>query len=174
MGWTYPMHTYSAKAVRDMLLDQYQKPEQGWRVLKHATTKFGRHWWAVIQNPAGAKLVCLFLIRGDKEGWGYKDIDESMGPCEVDCPLELLALADPDPPGYAPAWREEVRAYHAARTATFAKSRGLKPGARVMLKLGRNPRGPFTVTKVDRRGLLGACNGAVYRLPRAAILEVLE
>jgi hypothetical protein len=51
--------------------------------------------------------------RGD--GWGFKDLDESAGPCEVGCPLSYLAAPHAEPVGFAAHWRERVRAYHAAQ-----------------------------------------------------------
>jgi hypothetical protein len=48
-------------------------------------------------------------------GWGYKGMDESVGPCYYDCPLAYLDMVPQAEGPYAQAWREKVRAYHAQR-----------------------------------------------------------
>jgi hypothetical protein len=61
------------------------------------------------------RFLALDLMAGHRNyGWGYKDMDESQGPVEVDCPLSLLAMVPCPTGGYAAGWREKVRAYHEA------------------------------------------------------------
>jgi len=43
------------------------------------------------------------------EGWGYKDMEESMGPYFFSCPLKYLEMV---PVVGSESWREGVRAYH--------------------------------------------------------------
>ena len=56
------------------------------------------------------------MVSFRRDSWGYKDLDESVGPVDVGCPMRFLELV-PLPPGgdqgYAAAWRERVRAEHA-------------------------------------------------------------
>jgi len=68
-------------------------------------------------------LVCLVRYNPrDREGYifGYKDMDESMGPCEAECPPAILDLLTPTERPYAVAWRERCRAA-AARRASKSK-----------------------------------------------------
>lgn len=98
-------------------------------------------------------------------GWGYKDLEESCGPCEVDCPEKYLAMV-PEPAGeYGPAWRERVRAHHAERRAAAAIIRDARPGDVVELKPGCTPR-LLTVKQVGKRHLVGSVDatGASYRI----------
>ena len=65
-------------------------------------------------------LVCLVRYKPrDREGYvfGYKDMDETMGPCEAECPPAILDLLTPNTNEYALAWRERCRAAVARRTA---------------------------------------------------------
>lgn len=55
------------------------------------------------------------LLRYDREGWGYKDLDESMGPLHFSCPLSYLALVSLDRFGGNASWREAVHEHHARR-----------------------------------------------------------
>lgn len=51
--------------------------------------------------------VFLTQISG---GWGYKDLDETMGPVESCAPSEILDLLSPTRDTYARAWRARCRA----------------------------------------------------------------
>jgi hypothetical protein len=60
-------------------------------------------------------FAAVILISNTKRhGFGYKDMDESMGPCECDCPARIMQLLSPvaDLPhaGYAADWRARVAA----------------------------------------------------------------
>lgn len=87
------------------------------------------HHWSVYRINGEPKAIRLDIISRYRESaeraseWIYKPIDETMGPCEVDCPLELLDMV-PDPGGYATEWRAKVREHHARRAST----KGLRVG----------------------------------------------
>ena len=64
-------------------------------------------------------VVCLVRYnRNAKDGYifAYKDMDETMGPCESQCPPTILDLLTPTEYPYALAWRGRCRA-HAQRKA---------------------------------------------------------
>lgn len=91
----------------------------------------------------------------DGYNFGYKEMDETMGPCECAAPLRLLdGLTEPDGE-YARNWRERVRAYHRDRAA-FQKAKP-RPGQVIELKEpvrfndGETAQ-RFTVTTIQRRG----------------------
>jgi hypothetical protein len=103
--------------------------------------------------------------------WGYKDMEESMGPCEVSCPLGYLEMVPepkcaPDCPKdghghvWARNWRELVRAYHAERGAATAKAKALTKGQIVQLKEGCSPR---ELVIVSTKPLIGESGGRQYK-----------
>jgi hypothetical protein len=49
--------------------------------------------------------------------WGYKDMEESMGPFYYSCPLSYLELVPVEKYGGHAVWREKVKAYHTERRA---------------------------------------------------------
>lgn len=59
-------------------------------------------------------VFCAVILfkNSERSGFGYKDMDESCGPCEVDCPDRILRLLSPvdelPNPGYAVEWRARV------------------------------------------------------------------
>jgi len=163
MGWLYSHTWYDRKTIVNHLLndDTWHKP------LKHRLN--GNHLWVVFENtnpemPQDAKhkrYICLFLLQGDRSyGWGYKDITESMGPCEVDCPVSFFDLV-PDPGGYATAWRERVRVAHAKKLEHDKLIRSLQCG--VMVNLRNRKPSPLKIVQLKPlRGSNG--NGFEYRL----------
>ena len=56
--------------------------------------------------------------------WGYKDMEESMGPFYFSCPLSYLEIVPVDKYGGHAAWREKVKAYHTERRAKRLMSSG--------------------------------------------------
>ena len=76
----------------------------------------GNNMWAVQEAPNGITFAVLYLIKGpaygnknDRDGWGYKDVDETMGPYKHDFPVSWLDLLSPVESEYAVEWRERVR-----------------------------------------------------------------
>lgn len=69
------------------------------------------------KKPKVLKWIGVDLIRYDKEmrGWGYKDMDESVGPHYYSCPLSYLDEVPQPESTFCRDWRDRVRAYHAIR-----------------------------------------------------------
>lgn len=64
-------------------------------------------------------IGCSLLQNGGRDGWGKKDMEESMGPFQYDCPLEYLEQA----PVQNEAWRAKVREYWAKQPVKATKSK---------------------------------------------------
>ncbi len=84
-------------------------------------------------------LAAVILISNTrKHGFGYKDMDETMGPCECACPDRIMRLLSPvediPNPSYAAEWRTRVAAWKEAAAAARAKRASLRPGSIVMLE----------------------------------------
>ena len=62
-------------------------------------------------EPAQRWIMCD-LLRHHRDGWGYKDIEESMGPCYYSCPQKYLDMVPLDQFGGNADWRALVTAYH--------------------------------------------------------------
>lgn len=103
---------YSRMDVVDTLVNQYTN--DGFRIIDRKATNWGRHLWMLIQPKEGPSFICLFKLSSYEGDWGYKDIDESMGPCACECPVSLLDQADPPTNQYAAEWRARVRWLHSA------------------------------------------------------------
>lgn len=139
MGWTYTW-AYHGSGVRNYLDRQFEcDNEHGrWEIIKSALVRMRTYYAACRWTNKKTGRVKTFAIVAlvnynprDKEGLtlGWKEMDESMGPCEAECPLAILDLLDPpDEDSHAKDWRERVRAYHAKRKARP------KPGDIVVFK----------------------------------------
>jgi hypothetical protein len=79
----------------------------------------------------------ILISNTKKDGFGYKDQDESMGPNECACPPRIMRLLSPvaDLPhaGYAPEWRARVAAWHDEQRACRQCRRSLRVGSIVTL-----------------------------------------
>jgi hypothetical protein len=145
MGWSF-------KTRPTALKDEIQELTKGWEYTENGNTvktsciahcwrggKFKGNLWVVFEKVHSnngvevkrERFIALFLMKYNS-GWGYKDITEDMGPCELSCPISYLEMV-PDPGGYATAWREKVRALHNLKVEL---RRGLKIGAKVKMNDG--------------------------------------
>src|SRR3546814_11745666 len=77
-------------------------------------------------------IVCL--VRWNpraKDGYifGYKVMEESLGPCEADCPARILDLLTPPDKEYAREWRTRCRANLEFRARPLADGDRNRPPA---------------------------------------------
>ncbi len=127
MGWLFMPSLGGHRGPREYLDDQFTYERQGRssKVLRSALVRM-RTYYAAMEVLADGKerevWACVCLVKynlRDKEGFifGYKDMDEGMGPCERECPAAILDLLTPTENDYALEWRKACRAALAARAA---------------------------------------------------------
>lgn len=115
MGWLFKQGSSKKDIIRNCT--------QGWVAADGkrkteciALSCRGNNLWTVFKSTFDDErdpetYIILFMLRSDRGyGWGYKDVSESMGPYQVNCPLKYLEMAKSD---VRPEWREQVRKYHA-------------------------------------------------------------
>lgn len=122
MGWlTMPFrsmggHT-TAKAYLDAQLTYTRDVEAGTAGLRVLTSSCpqNRTYYAaaqVMKNGVGGEVfavICKVLWNPNSksgEQFGYKDMSESMGPCEASCPQNILDLLTPTENQHALDWRQ--------------------------------------------------------------------
>ena len=177
MGWLY-MRTLERHSGPRQYLDaqfSYENAQVKSTVLKSALVKM-RVYYAAVEHvvaETGARevfaAVCLvdYNLR-DREGFifGYKDMDETVGPCECDCPQSILDLLTPTDVEYAKEWRANCRKNIKERRAQAKKPKP-RPGQTIIfdhpihfsdgrnldrLLVVRSPRGRRTVVYQDPVG----------------------
>lgn len=84
---------------------------------------------ATLHLEANYRVILVFLLqgppRGDGGGWGYKSMDESMGPAQVGCPERLLKLSQVND---RHGWREECRKERRRVQARKQWAKTISPG----------------------------------------------
>lgn len=141
MGWTFIRGATKSRVVGERLeatdyvvsLDmvRWSQYAAGTRIQSQviAYRVVGDNLWSVRECTVTAvdgkvikdreRVLLLDLMEPSSTGWGYKGMDEAMGPYETNCPVEFLDLA-PMPAGpYAASWREKVRANAEKQTPLF-------------------------------------------------------
>lgn len=109
MGWTYyrPSFYKNGKVDRKAELDY----NYGNRVVK--SQMVGTTWFAAIKSPYSDEVwAAIYLTAVDKGDFGYKDMDETMGPYNYACPKSILKLLTPTDNKLANEWREKCYEYH--------------------------------------------------------------
>jgi hypothetical protein len=103
MGWDFSEISKKALGCIDFELQNFSRTES---VL-----------WSLIdteQKDYGKRVLCFLIERRKIEGkfwWGYKDIDDMMGPCAVTCPLRLIDASTKIKNEYLQTWQKDVRKF---------------------------------------------------------------
>ena len=132
MGWLYMQSLGGHYGPRQYLDAQFTftRPELTSKVLRSALVGMRVYYAAIehVRRETNERIVfaAVCLIRynpRDREGYifGYKDMDETVGPNESDCPEAILDLLTPTEYPYAQAWRTRCRENAAARRALSTK-----------------------------------------------------
>lgn len=137
MGWYY-CETNKNALVEE--LTKTNRSEDGKRVhLTLAKSVRGNTLYTVHEilsyengEEKSERYIGVYLLSQQGGDWGYKPMDESMGPCVYDCPLKFFELAPIVPGGYAASWRASVRSYHERKKT----KRGAKVGDTLVFKKG--------------------------------------
>lgn len=114
MGWTYfEKPANISEWFKDLLTWESDKKIN--TCLKTAI-KFKEAYAAVesIDKETGEREVwaAVFMLNYTRDAYynfGYKDMDETMGPCIANCPASILDLLTPTDSKWANDWREKCR-----------------------------------------------------------------
>lgn len=112
------------KAECDRMLNWDSKDKDGNVIATHRLLKsamVGSTYYAAVRTSRTGESdkvwAAVFLTSGrskwDGSIWGYKDMDESCGPCESKCPVSILDLLTPTDCQWANEWRQRCRDYAA-------------------------------------------------------------
>lgn len=125
MGWTSYIATHyneNGTVNRKAEMDERwtQREHDGYpelNVLK--SSMYGSVYYAAVEikrNGCQEKVfgvVCLTSTKwNDGMNFGYKDMDETMGPCYYDCPKAILKLLTPTDSEWANEWRKACLEKH--------------------------------------------------------------
>lgn len=114
MGWTY----YPATNYKNGRIDRLQEcrdefgKEPKWATIVKDALVDTTYYAAMKFTKTGEIFALVVLTDTDCRDFGYKDMDETCGPCYYDCPMSILDLLTPTDNEYANEWREKCRYYH--------------------------------------------------------------
>lgn len=133
MGWTFYSKPRDVRSHLDGQLTWMN--ETGSRRVLDSAIVAAREYYAAVEHlfPDGTREVwcAVFMLQFvpkayDGMTFGYKDMDETMGPRIARCPERILDLLTPTDSEYAKAWRQRCREYHAARKAKPKLAEGMR------------------------------------------------
>jgi hypothetical protein len=141
MGWLYMKGLDGLGTPRAYLDNQFTYVRDTHRVTVLASALVGmRTYYAAVERveTSGDRIVfavvCLVNYNpraADGYSFGYKDMDETVGPYESDCPEDILDLLTDTDRDYALQWRARCRARIAQRKSRAARPTP-KPGQTVI------------------------------------------
>jgi len=197
MGWTFYHKPKGIKAVDSIIAGC--GPEFAKRIVASSATREAVFLVAQFHEPESEvyvpdadgmiRALLVYAIKSvpkEHYNFGYKDMEEGMGPYGCPAPMSIIAqcselkplIGDPEYSSLKSAI--EYRAMSARSAATKALKRGLKPGSKVKLAKPGNWGGiecqRFTVERARLRGRKGistvfrAENGMLCGVP-ARLLE---
>ena len=131
MGWLFMRDCGRFDGPRAYLDDQltYVRDDHRLRVLRSALVGLRTYYAAcerVTSEGERSVFAVVCLVRYNRRAadgmtFGYKDMDETVGPCEADCPAAILELLTPTDRPHALGWRARCRANLATRARCSAK-----------------------------------------------------
>ena len=108
MGWLFHTTDYGRKAFIEERTRNEENAKTKWECLAFSDKK--KHLWKVIRKTdketnESITFIALDMISKERNsGWGYKDLDESCGFCQMDCPKKFLAMTNAPRNNYATEW----------------------------------------------------------------------
>lgn len=113
MGWDGCYYNGSVKDwIRngefEMRNERRSNDGTGYKVL--AKSVKGNTVYSAVKHPTGHVFGMVTLLRKDRDGYlMVKDMDETMGPCEDECPMKIINMLSATEYEYALDWRERCR-----------------------------------------------------------------
>ena len=173
MGWTYT-HKFPS-----MSITEYFKAlvSENLEILDSALVNL-HEWYAACRDKRNGEVFALvYLVNSDnraKDGFnfGYKSMEESMGPCEDNCPERILNLLTETSNEWAIEWRQRCR----RKIEQRAKAKTIKDGTVVRFShplkfTDGETLDTFTIRKQNRKTLFMATINGMSKLYRISKWE---
>lgn len=169
MGWTVVDHRSAGEGHEEFFAREILGEHQ--EIL--ASAHIGGTFYAAVREQRSGEAWALVVLTTGRAGarFGWKEMEESMGPVESECPAHILDLLSPTADEHALAWRARCR-------ARLERLAAVIPGAQVRFDADfLTPEGPCRrFEAVDPvKSLFRGPGETVYRLLgwRAGGFEIL-
>ena len=123
-----------------------------------------------------ALVVPMTFCRNIVFDFGYKPMDETVGPCEAECPTRILdELTDPPYNEFAAEWRGRCREYHEGRARVRRLTKGVSFAIATPLTFGGVSASEFTVSHTNPKSLVCRTSpGSMLVAIRRSLLARME
>jgi len=134
MGWTCHYTPPRDERAEIERLVTFENEDRAMRPV--FTTRKGSVWYLAVEVTAKTEnadsygyeldalglyvFAAVILTRRDSGEWCYKDMEESMGPCEAQAPQKMLDLLSPTTKEYALEWWKKCKASAALTSRKIA------------------------------------------------------
>lgn len=137
MGWTMIDYRPEGESHEEFFAREVLGKRQEILASAHVAGIGGTFYAAVREKRSGEVWALVVLTTGYPGAhFGWKEVEESMGPANSECPAHILDLLSPTKNENALAWRERCR-------ARLRHLEAVTPGARVRFELEfLTPEGP--------------------------------
>ncbi len=172
MGWTY-VHKPSHQKASDFLREHFsgEGEKTTFKVLDVAIKNLRTAYMAVevVEKTSGNRevfaMVCLLHYTKGFNNFGYKDMEESMGPYERECPERILKLLTPTDNQHAQEWRKDCWEHIRQSRKKFREGDVLKFGNPITFRDGKT----LTWAVVDKADRWNVWFWPVYRVSKRAL-----
>jgi hypothetical protein len=154
MGWLYQNEPVADPVAELTALNNFDGHTRTWLVLAAARVANTVYMAVKSTDKATAQsyvfAAVILFSNTQKNGFGYKSMDESVGPCQCACPDRIMRvlspIADIPNPGYAADWRARVAQRKNEKRRQHARRQSLRIGSIVTLPSPANFPGGFTAS----------------------------
>lgn len=124
MGWYYHPYWNRKETIENEIavnvcrihpygaLVEYKTIKSCYRGSSFAGTLWAVHEWINWKTGKTDRWIGCYLMHYKGGEWGYKPMEESMGPYVYNCPLSYLRMVPIPAYGYGRKWRMGVSEYH--------------------------------------------------------------
>lgn len=170
MGWTsyFATHYKNGKIDKKAELDEMFSRNQ--KILK--SQMVGSTYFAAVQDESTKETWAAIILTQMQNGeFFYKDMDETVGPYNYNCPKAILKLLSPTENKLANEWREKCYEYHkqqAEKKNAFSYRKAAK-GTKILWKTpvdlenGKNKGDEIMLEKRWADGVHGYFSDGIYK-----------
>jgi hypothetical protein len=152
-----------------------------------ATHSHARHeFYAAVRKPETGEIFAFVALlewrMGDRHNFGYKPMDETMGPYAYNCPARILDLLTPTDNLTANEWRSRCCEVITRKAEHAAMRRKIWPGCRVRFAEGQfNIKDPEFIVELAEGARTKktlryrhVATGQLYQIPATAIVASIK
>ena len=188
MGWNGISQFYlkgkSSKAVKEFFKEEFER-EDNFELIDYS--RKGNTVYMAVKNIVKNEVFAVVTMISFQDGeFFWKEMDETVGPVQVECPQRILKKLSPTEHEYAKDWRKRCWEYHERNSTKkyehgqvlqfpnkISFTNGFEGDTFVLLKEGRRFRFVPYVNQSDISGVCGRYQISRWRKREPKIIKTL-